>query len=490
MEPINIIFTEERKHNSKVFLYYPDKNYELSYQELYKIATKMASGLIDNGVQKGDKILVVFDNTPESVIIAFSLMLIGAILVPVEPNIKTNILNYIIENSESKYAIDPQNRIKSIPNHIILLGYNDLINYEEDVKKIQSRNIQPTDSIVILYTSGSTGNPKGIIFTYESVIKNFTQYGNTMKFSHQTTFLQVMPLYHADGWNFTLLIPYLFNCSVVLTPKFNLNVCKDIFHIIKNYKCNILVAIPSILDSISLFSQRYDKKDIPILEYVITSSEKLCKTTKSTFEQIFKCNIYDLYGLTETQIISYYDDTFDWIEGSVGKLQKGVEVKFDVDGELLIKSPYLFERYCNNPTLTKKVYEGNWFRTGDIGKLSKDGYLFLLGRKSDIINKGGEKISPSDIDAIVKNIPFIKDCYTLGIKDDIYGQDILTIVVVSKDVQNENTIKYIKDICKSKLGNNYIPKEIFFIENFPINRSGKKDKVQIQELVKKMKFNH
>ena len=277
MKPIDIIFTEERKNNSNIFLYYPEKNYELSYQELYKRATQIASGLIDNGVQKGDKILVVFDNTPESVITAFALMLIGAILVPVEPNINTNVLNYIIENSESKFAIDPQNIIKTIPNHVILLGYKDLINYEGNIKKVQSYNILPTDTIVILYTSGSTGNPKGIIFTYESVIKNFTEYGNTMKFSRQTTFLQVMPLYHADGWNFTLLIPYLFNCSVVLTPKFNLNVCKDIFQLIKKYKCNILVAIPSILDSINLFSQRYDKKDIPTLNYVITSSEKLCK---------------------------------------------------------------------------------------------------------------------------------------------------------------------------------------------------------------------
>lgn len=481
---IEIIFNKKRRISSDIFLHYPNTDFSLSYKDLYEQSLKVAIGLKEQGINRGDRILVFFDNTPQSVILAFSFMIAGAVLVPVEPGIKNDTLQYIIKNSECRYTI-LFDKIEDLNiNPTIFINYHSLINTPIKNETINSFYLSPTDIIVILYTSGSTGNPKGIVFTYESVIKNFTEYGKTMKFSNQTKFLQVMPLYHADGWNFTLLIPYLFNCTVVLTPKFNLNVCRDVFQIIKKYKCNILVAIPSILDSITLFSQRYERNDLPKLDFVITSSEKLCTTTKTAFEEAFKCSVYDLYGLTETQIVSYYDANIEWMEGSVGKLQKEVQVKFSEDGELLVKSPYLFKEYCNNVMLTQTVKQNGWFSTGDLGRMTEDGRLVLLGRKNDIINKGGEKISPNEIDTVIKSISFIKDSYTLGVDDEVYGQEILTIVVVDGVENDLNTRNNIKDICLKKLKKNSIPKYIMFIDSFPLNRSGKKDKIKIRNIVK------
>lgn len=481
---IEQIFNKERRISSDIFLYYPFSHFSLSYKELYEQSLKIAVGLKKQGVNRGDRVLVFFDNTPQSVILAFSLMMSGAVLVPVEPSIKSDTLQYIIKNSETKYTITFNDIEELNISPTFLIHYSSLINTSIEDEIINSFYVDPTDIIVILYTSGSTGNPKGIVFTYDSVIENFTEYGNTMKFSKQTRFLQVMPLYHADGWNFTLLVPYLFNCTVVLTPKFNLNVCRDIFQIIRKYECNILVAIPSILDSISLFSQRYKKEDLPKLNFVITSSEKLCNTTKKTFEDLFKCNVYDLYGLTETQIVSYYNENIEWVEGSVGMLQNKVQVQFSEDGELLIKSPYLFKEYCNNIPLTQTVMKNGWFSTGDLAQITADGHLILLGRKNDIINKGGEKISPNEIDTILKGISFVKDSYTLGVNDEVYGQDILTIVVVDDVEKNIDTKNIIKNICLQKLNRNSVPKYIMFIDSFPLNRSGKKDKIKIKDIVK------
>lgn len=481
---INTIFSEERKLSPEIFLYYPDDKYSLSYRDLYEQSLIIACGLRENGVGNGDKVLVFFDNTPQSVILAFSLMIAGAVLVPVEPSITSDALRYIIKNSDCKFTIQFSEVENVNVDPTIVIDFKNLKCALKNDETVESFFSSPNDNIVILYTSGSTGNPKGIIFTYESVIENFTEYGHIMQFSNKTRFLQVMPLYHADGWNFTLLVPYLFNCSVVLTSKFNLNVCRDIFHVIKEYECNVLVAIPSILDSIILFSQRYDRQDLPCLDYVITSSEKLCKSTKKTFEEIFNCQVYDLYGLTETQIVSYYNKDIDWIEGSVGKLQKGVQVKFDDDSELLVKSPYLFKEYCNNPVLTDTVKKDEWFSTGDLGRISDDGYLFLVGRKNDIINKGGEKISPNEIDTIIRELDFVKDCYTLGVDDDIYGQEILTLVVADILNLDQNIVNVIKKHCSSKLKNSLVPKYVFFIDSFPLNRSGKKDKVKIRDIAK------
>lgn len=482
---IDTIFSKERIASQEIFLYYPDTNYSLSYKDLYEQSLNMACGLREYGIKSGDKVLVFFDNTPQSVILAFSLIIAGAVLVPVEPGITNESLQYIIKNSDCRFSIYFAKMENVNIGHTIAIDYEKLKCFHKKEEAISSFYLSPDDGIVILYTSGSTGNPKGIVFTYESVIRNFTEYGRIMKFSDKTRFLQVMPMYHADGWNFTLLIPYLFNCSVVLTPKFNLNVCKDIYNVIKEYKCNVLVAIPSILDSIILFSQRYDKKELPCLDYVITSSEKLCKTTKIPFEELFNCRIYDLYGLTETQIVSYYNKDIDWIEGSVGKLQKGVQAKFEKDGELLVKSPYLFKEYCNNKALTDIVKKDGWFSTGDLGRMSEDGYLFLVGRKNDIINKGGEKVSPNEIDTIIKELDFVKDCYTLGVDDDVYGQEIFTLVILLDGINDDqDTVNNIKKYCSQKIKKNLVPKYIVFVDSFPMNRSGKKDKMKIREMVK------
>ncbi len=482
---INVIFNEQRKKSSAIFLHYPKNNYHLSYSELFDQSLAIACALRQYGVKNGDKVLVVFDNVPESVIVAFALMIAGAILVPVEPVIKNDSLQYIIEDSEAKFFIFfdyiPENlNISSLYS----MSYKELLNARIESKDISYFTLSPEEIIVILYTSGSTGNPKGIVFDYSSVIENFKEYGRVMKFSNQTRFLQVMPLYHADGWNFTLLVPYLHNCTVVLTPKFNLNVCKDVFYITTEYNCNVLVAIPSILDSITLFSHRYEPDELPKLDYVITSSEKLYRGTKATFEKLFNCEVYDLYGLTETQIVSYYNKDIEWIEGSTGKLQYGVEVNFAEDGELMIKSPYLFKEYCNNKHLTDKVNKEGWFSTGDLGYLSEDGYLFLVGRKNDIINKGGEKIAPSEISSIIKELSFVKDCHTLGIKDDIYGQNILSVVILNKSYQVSNAKSIIYNYCTSKLTHSSVPKQIVFMNSFPLNKVGKKDVLKLKDILR------
>jgi acyl-CoA synthetase (AMP-forming)/AMP-acid ligase II len=481
---LDIIFSKRRIKSSAIFLYCPDSNYELSYIDLFKKSLDIAYELRIHGLKKGDKILVFFDNTANSVIVAFSLMIIGAVLVPVDPDIKNDPLQYIIKNSKCKYAIlFKENHDIDLQNSLIVIDYKHIIKNHHESKQINEFCVFPNDIIVILYTSGSTGKPKGIVFTFGSVIKNFKEYGKTMNFSSRTRFLQVMPMYHADGWNFTLLMPYLFNCTVILTKKFDLNVCRDIFRISNHYNCNVLVSIPSILDSMILFSERYDKISLPIYNFIITSSEKLFRKTKDLFEQLFQCHVYDLYGLTETQVISYYNENFKWIPGSTGKLQKRVQAKFSEDGELLIKSPYLFKEYCNNKSLTERVKKEGWFHTGDLGYLSDNGYLFLVGRINDIINKGGEKIAPNSIDIVIKELNFIDDCYSMGVDDEIYGQDILTLVKIADICEVNDPINSIINHCSLKLNKNSIPKYILLVDSFPLNNVGKKDIFKIKEIV-------
>jgi len=486
---LNIIFSKERITSSSVFLIYPDRNYALTYSELFKTVLGIAKELKLWGVKSGDRVLVHFDNSPESVILAFSLIIIGAVLVPVDPKISKDTLEYTINNSHCQYSIIINDN--NINDTLLLktIMYSNLINSCNISDNIENYSVDSEDEIVVLYSSGTTGNAKGIVFTYNSIINNFTEYGNAMGFNQSTRFLQVMPIFHADGWNFTLLMPYLFNSTVILTQKFDLKVCKSIFHISKEYKCNVLVAIPSILDSILYFSERYDYSELPVFDYVITSSEKLLKNNKESFENKFICNVFDLYGLTETGVISYYNKNIKWKEGSVGKLQNCVDVKFDIEGELYVKSPYLFKEYCNNESLTNKSKRKGWFHTGDFGYISDDGYLYLTDRKDNIINKGGEKIIPAEIDKVIMELPFINEVFTLGIDDEIYGQEIVSLVTLNDYGEITRAINSIGAYCAKNLRSNMNPNHILVVDYFPRNSVGKKDRFKIKEQIESKKRN-
>jgi long-chain acyl-CoA synthetase len=391
----------------------------LTYGGLWTASVAVAGRLHDQGVRPGDRVVVLLDNGPEYVVTAFALMLLGATLVPLNPRTERRELRQICENAQPRLAVLEH------PAQQAALGGAAVRSWLFEPALLEPAEHAPSsrwaaelgddDALVVLYTSGSTGRPKGVSLAAGPVCENFRAYGRELRFDGTTRFLQVMPVYHADGWNFTLLVPFLHGASAVLTEPFGPRVCVQFERLVREHGGTVLVAIPSILSALLAFADRY--RDPTGLEYVISSSEPLHARVKDEFEARFQTRICDLYGLTETQIVTYYAPWLPWKPGSVGVAHRGVAIRTADDGEIQIKSPYLFSGYLRDPEATAACYTGGWFGTGDRGHVDDDGYLVLRGRVGDAVERDGLRVHPADVDAVLAAHPRVVESATIGAGD-------------------------------------------------------------------------
>lgn len=459
-----------------------------TYADMYRLSTGFANYLFTKGVVKNDRVLVICDNSPEYVIVAFSLLLLGAVLVPVNPEAGIEEYAFYLENTDSKYILTNKaekiGELKKIcdPAKVIYVAKETLASGHATARAFPECEHAADDELVILHTSGTTKFPKGVILTIGSVLANFNEYGKRMGFNEHTRFMQVMPVYHADGWNFSILLPWLFGASIVLTAVFNAQICMRFEKLLNEYKATTLVAVPSILSMLNGMGYRFENPAESGLQSVICSSERLTHEVKEECERVFNCTVFDLYGLTETGVISYYSDAIQWKEHSVGKLQHGVSVSFGENDELMVRSPYLFSGYCNNRELSTAAMEDGWFKTGDTGTLDEEGYLHITGRLSDFINKSGKKINPHEVTEVIKSHVSVQDAFTIGVRDHTYGEDIYSFVALRKGHESLDA-GALEEYGRKHLAYWKCPRKIIILDALPLNSIGKIDRLKLASLV-------
>ncbi len=443
------------------FLVIPAEHRSYSYGDIWDVSLRLSAQLRREGVASGDRVLVLLDNGPLYVMAAFAAMLIGATLVPLSPRTPAPHLHRLREETGARLVIDSSFRLQATAS----AGWN------------RGHEMAATDALVVLYTTGTTGKQKGVVLTAGPVLANFTEYGARMGFGTHTRFLQPMPPYHADGWNFTLLLPFLHGAAVVLPHPSVPAMCRQFGELVQGAGANVLVGVPSILSALVSFAHRY--LDPNGLAYAISSSETLYAQLKHDFEVTFSAPVYDLYGLTETQIVSYYCADIPWKEGSVGKLQRGVEIRGGPGGEIQVRSPYLFAGYFGERHATAEETRGEWFRTRDLGRIDEDGYLFLEGRMDAVITRGGNKVLPSHVDAVLREHPTVAEAATVGVRDRQGIEAIYSFVTASPD---EATATALRRHCEAHLEPWARPTRVVFVKELPRSPGGKVDMAALREL--------
>lgn len=469
---------------NQLFVIDPSTEEAYTYREIFTASVRLANRLYQEGIRNGDLALVILNNGTEYVVTSFALMLLGATLVPLNPKIRLDEFRQICGNSKARFLISTisiKRRIESSLKGLKswFLDKTSLWGRAIADPEFFPSDMDPDDKLVVLYTSGTTGQPKGVVLTVARVLANFLEYGRQMEFDLSIRFFQVMPVYHADGWNFSLLLPFLHGSSVVITEPFNAKVCASFEQLMRLYQANVLISVPSILTALLTFASHFEDTANMGLKYVICSSEKLQSDLKANFETTFQTRIYDLYGLTETQIVSYYSEKIPWKRGSVGKLQCGVKVQIEDDGEILVRSPYLFVNYLQNPEANHAAFQGDWFKTGDMGYLDQDGYLYLLGRKKDMIVRSGNKISPVEINEVLLGHPAVQEAVTVGVEDEICGEEVYSFVVLSRTVNVSENILW--SHCVAQLASEKRPKKVVILHKIPRTTIGKVDKARLIE---------
>ncbi|CAG8630243.1 192_t:CDS:2 [Ambispora leptoticha] len=504
-----IIPSSENNSNPPIKLYYPDLKKQLSVfqNQLYNLTTNIQSS-------SQHSVAIVLPNSLELTITFLGVTLSRNIAAPLNPNYTLNEFKFYLEDSQSKVVFVPRgsfekniSAVKAAKDFDLTIFeiWWDLVNQQikldlkrdvigKKANKFERKEVVPKedDVALLLHTSGTTGRPKGVPLTHKNLTTTMNNIVETYKFVQEDRTLLVMPLFHVHGLICGLLATLLSGGTVVIPPKFSATTFWKDF--LEN-ECTWYTAVPTIHQILLLHP--LPPNGVPKLRFIRSCSSSLAPVTLARLEQSFKVPVLEAYAMTEAahQVTSNPLPPASHKPGSVG-IRQGVQVAIldetgdpTHEGEVCIKGDNVTHGYLNNPSANKSSYtKDGWFRTGDQGKFDEEGYLFLTGRIKELINRGGEKISPLEVDAVLLAHPAISDAVSFAVPDHIYGQEIHAAVVLNKEQQGNRsptiivTEKEIQEFCGKKLVKFKVPKRIYFTDLMPKTATGKIQRKNVSEI--------
>lgn len=456
------------------------KNY--TYQEIYQRIRKAASFFKDIGIGKNTHCLALLENRIEWLISYFGLIYNGAICVPLNPELRINEILNLSNDCQAKHIISSekiyQEKLKGhqgdLPQMVIVdadQSQGKIIPFSKADTYPESDSPEPVDSdqvASLIYTSGTTGSPKGVLLTHRNLISNFESIKKLKIIKRSDNILAFLPLYHAYPFMVTLFVPFFSGAKITY---FKVSLRKEvIFGTIKDTGVTILVAIPQFYQKLHtgisekinsipriirsfvfpIIKQKIRKGLGKSLRLLVCGGARLDKEVSQGFKKL-GFNLVEGYGLTETSPIATFNRPGKVKFGSVGNVIPGVNLRIDKPnesgtGEICLQGPNLMKGYFRRPDLTNEVVKDGWFYTGDLGYLDKDGYLFITGRKKEVIVlSSGKNIYPLDIEEVYLESPYIKEiCVMSGKKDDKSGEFLFAVVVPDLEYcrqKNEADIK-------------------------------------------------
>ena len=499
-----LVENQAKKYKDKIFLYWKDTT--ISYQELNILTNKVANFLYDLGIRKGDKVSVYLPNMPEFVYLYLGIPKIGAITGPVNALFKAREVKFVVDHSEAKVLVTiPQfmetvNEVKKdLPNlkHIIVIGevVDDTLNFWELMDKASAESPpkvkikEKEDVAAILYTSGTTGFPKGVLQTHFNIRRDAEMIQEFLKAREDFRFMLILPLFHVNAQVVTVMAPFSIGASCILTPGFS---AQTHWETVAKYKASTFSAVPTVLSI--LLRMPHENLDLSSLKFIICGAAPLPVEVFREFEETFDCKIVEGYGLTEGTCASSVNplptETEDRRKvGSIGiplpgnkmKIvdENGEDVPPNTKGEIIIKGDNVMKEYFKNPEANSETLKNGWLYTGDIGHMDDDGFFFITDRKKDMIIRGGENIYPREIEEVLYSHPSVSLATVIGVRDKIYGE-LPKAFIVLKEGESINEEEII-EFCKQNLADFKIPRYVEFRDSFQQTPTGKIMKQPLRE---------
>jgi len=489
-------------HFYRVCNQYPDKqaivdvDRSISYSDLKTEIENCTLGLHKRGVKKGDRVSIYMDNSIEFVIILYSIMSVGGVAVMLNSAANFSDVENWVKHSGSSWLFVKklQEEFFAIRDNLTsdlqlvslevsgigldTLVFSDLL--KEANGDVYKENIAPDDAAVIIYTSGTTGDPKGVTLTHKNLLSNYKAIVRYLELTSNDSIVCVLPFYYSYGSS-VLNTHLMVGGTVILENNFmypSLSMQK-----IEKYGVTGFSGVPSTF-ILLLKKVNFNDYDLSTLRYVTQAGGALPVTYIDQLQQaLVNSKIIIMYGQTEASARLTYlpPEKLTKKIGSVGIAIDGVSIQIrnengmSVDpgetGEVYASGENIMSGYWENNEATEKTIVNGWLKTGDLGYVDKDGYLYLEGRKSEMIKVGGNRIAPGEIEEVLSEIDNISEVAVVGISDELLGQIIKAVVVLSDGA--ELNAMQIKAYCKSKLATYKIPKYIEFVDSLPKTASGK-----------------
>ncbi|MCC3355510.1 acyl-CoA synthetase [Bacillus sp. REN16] len=463
-----------------------------TFKELNKRAENIASYFKTIGINKGDRIALLSPNDICYFDLLFACGKIGAIFVPLNWRLSSEEIDYILSNSSPR-LIALSSKLEHILQDKTSMG---IIKIDSDeyhrIASVLNKSCDPDecvhedDPLAIIYTGGTTGKPKGVVLSHQSIMWNGLNTIVSWNLSAQDVTLTYMPMFHTGGLN-ALSIPILMmGGKVVIAKNFEPN---RAIKIINQEGCTVVLLVPTMYH---MMIKTLSFKDVkfPTMHTFLSGGAPCPLEIYQAFEEK-GLSFKEGYGLTEAGPNNFFIDPkiSRFRRGSVGKAMfyndvkiitsDGRDAKAGEVGELLIRGKHVFHHYWNNPSATKEAYHDGWLHTGDLAKCDEEGYHYIVGRKKEMIITGGENVYPLEVEQCISKHPVINEVAVIGVPHEKWGEMVIAVVSLMPDQQISRG--ELKEYCQTKIGKYKVPKDFIFVDEIPKTHVGKIDKNQLQK---------
>ncbi|HJN80982.1 MAG: AMP-binding protein [Phycisphaerales bacterium] len=410
-----------------------------------------------------------------------AIWMLGRTVVPLNYLLSKEEIAWIIEHAELDLVVTASAMLEKfgpLPDSVQSLALD-----EQQFRGVPSlfRPMKRADEhvAVMLYTSGTSGRPKGVQLTVANLATNVDQCIRWVNFTKRDCFLGVLPQFHSFGFTVTTLLPLILGCTVVYTARFQVS---RVLELLRRRRPTALMAIPSMYNAL-LHSKAAKPEDLASLKYIVSGGEPLPDAVYDGFAERFGIRICEGYGLTETAPVTNWVRPQEERRGVVGRPLDGVEEviidpesgeQLDAgrDGEIRIRGGNIMAGYYKDAEATSAAFDDNgFFRTGDMGRISEDGFLSITGRIKEMLIIGGENVFPREIEDVIRQHPAVLDAAVIGMADSMRGEVPLAFVELIEGVQADPV--EIRQFCRGSLSGFKVPREVRIVEALPRNPTGK-----------------
>lgn len=505
---MNLVSTVQQtalKQPEKVAYHFMGK--DTTYGEFDATVAKLASSLQDLGVEKGDHVAFLLGNTPHFLLSLYATMRLGATAVPINPIYTPDEISYIVHNSDAKVVValdqllplvekaagiftsvehyvicetstDVGEKVAQLPesladkvhlfSHLVAKGGTDFAPVE----------VTEDDTAIILYTSGTTGSPKGAMLTHKNLYSNARDVADYLGFEAGDRVVATLPVFHVFALTVVVNAPLVRGAEILLVPRFS---PADVFQTIRDKKATVFAGVPTMYNFLYQFPEG-TKEDFETVRLAISGGSSLPVALLHNFEEKFDVRVSEGYGLSEASPVTCFNPIErDRIPGSIGTSivnvenkvvnELGEEVPDGEVGELIVRGPNVMKGYYKMPEETEVALRDGWLYTGDLARKDENGYFYIVDRKKDMIIVGGYNVYPREVEEVLYDHPAVVEAAVIGVPDLDFGESVHAFVVLKEGA--EETTESLVAYCASKLAKYKVPKVIDFLDELPKNTTGK-----------------
>lgn len=491
---ILVDFLKDSANRNPNEIAYICRNEKATYEELYRKVQNIAVNLIEMGVQKGEPVALLMNNSSEFLLAYYGILTAGAAVIPINPIYTQNEIHYILDNSRSKIAIASKDLIPVFTElHSQLPNLNKVVFIEEDLPKEwalpfsrlieappkprEFPSLSENDLAVILYTSGTTGKPKGAMLSHRNLGSNALAIIEQMGIQKDVKAINVLPMFHVFGMTVGMNATLYQGGTMVIIPRFS---PKEVFKTIRDTKATLFAGVPTMYNVLYNYEKAI-REDLSSLTICMSGGAALPVALLHNFEEKYGLPIYEGYGLSETSPFTHFSSYHAGRKiGSIGRNVPDVickvvdeedqELPFGQVGELVIQGPNVMMGYLNRPEETSFAMRNGWLHTGDMAYVDEEGFAYIVDRKKDLIIVRGFNVYPREVEEVLFQHTGILEAAVTGIPDESYGEIVCAYVVLRDPSLTEDMIIR---FCKEHLAMYKVPRQVVFLEELPKNTTGK-----------------